>query len=202
VHILGYYIDTYNAKLERFLSRMSDDKTRNTKVNFENALSKGVFNYSWRRVIELNGDQPRISGVHVVKAMALDKYSVPGMGLWEMFNKFFMPVGNAYIETEILSGYDAIDVIKDIGGIPVIAHPKSVEDDALVLDFLNYGAQGLEVFHPIHTQEETEKYLQIAKEKKCLISGGSDWHGKNNGPEVTYFTQTGLEHANYEILSL
>jgi len=98
------------------------------------------------------------------------------------------------------NGYDAIDIINQIGGIPIIAHPKSIENDDIVRDLLRYGAQGLEVFHPVHSIKETQKYKLIAKENKKYVTGGSDWHGKNNGSEITHFAMTGLEHENYEIL--
>ena len=152
-------------------------------------------------MLELNPDQPRISGVHVVKAMDYDKYYIPGMRLWEMFHKIFWPENDNYIQLETLNGYDAIDIIKINGGIPVIAHPKSIKNDRIVLDLINYGAQGIEVYHPIHNNEDNVKYLQIAKDKKLFITGGTDWHGKNNGSEVTQFAMTGLEHQNYEILN-
>jgi len=202
LHVLGYYIDIFDKRLENFIARISEEKTENTRVNFENAVSKGVFNYKWERVLELNAEQPRISGVHVVKAMEADLYTISGMKLWDMFHLHFWVKGQEFIETETTSGYDAIDIIKQIGGIPIIAHPKSIENDDIVLDLLRYGAQGLEIFHPIHSIEETEKYIQIAEENKKYISGGSDWHGKNNGAEVTHFAMAGLEHENYEILKL
>ena len=56
--------------------RVSDEKTENTRINFENAVKQGCFNYEWERVLELNKNQPRISGVHVVKAMQEDKYPI------------------------------------------------------------------------------------------------------------------------------
>jgi predicted metal-dependent phosphoesterase TrpH len=202
LHVLGYYIDIFDKQLENFIARISMEKTENTRVNFENAKSKGVFDYKWERVLELNAEQPRISGVHVVKAMQIDQYTIPNMKLWDMFHLFFWAEGQEFIETETTSGYDAIDIIKQIGGIPIIAHPKSIGNDDIVIDLLRYGAQGLEVFHPVHSIKETEKYKQIAEENKKYITGGTDWHGKNNGAEVTHFGMTGLEHGNYEILKI
>lgn len=146
-----------------------------------------------------NGDS---SGVHVVKAMQIDQYTIPNMSLWEMFYLCFRVEGKEFIETETTNGYNAIDIIKQIGGIPIIAHPKSIGNDDIVLDLLRYGAQGLEVYHPTHSVEDTEKYKQIAQEYSKYISGGSDWHGKNNGSKVTHFAVTGLEHGNYEILKV
>jgi predicted metal-dependent phosphoesterase TrpH len=199
LHMLGYYIDIFDKQLENFMIRSSEEKTENTRVNFENAISKGVFNYKWERVLELNPEQPRISVVHVINAMQKDRYSIPGMELWDIYRLYFWPGSKEFIETETISGYDAIDIIKQAGGIPIIAHPKTISNDDTVLDLLRYGAEGLEVFHPIHAIEEMKKYEQIAIENKKYISGGSDWHGENNG---TNFAMTGLENEDYEILKI
>ncbi len=202
LHILGYYIDIRSEKLKAFLARMAAEKTENTRINFENALANKVFEYPWERVVELNKEQPRLSGVHVVKAMQEDRYAIPGMGLWDMFRQYFLPGDNQYIETETATGYDAIDVIKAIGGVPIIAHPKSIADDEAVVDLLSYGAQGLEVFHPTHTADETQKYMNLANRRNSYITGGSDWHGKNSGAKATHIGVTGLPHADYGILKL
>lgn len=200
LHILGYFINVNDDNLSEYIKIVSKDKTENTRINFENAKSQGCFLYPWERVLEINQNQPRISGVHVVKAMEFDHYSPVDMDLWPMFHKYFWAESSDFIETEKMTAYDAIDVIQKAGGIPVIAHPKSIGDDNIIFDLIKYGIKGLEVFHPIHTQIEIKKYLQIAAEKSLLISGGSDWHGKNNGAEVTSIGMTGLDHDGYEIL--
>ena len=201
-HILGYYIDLYDKRLENFIHYISAEKTASTKANFENACANNVFSYEWERVLELNPECPRISGVNVVKAMQIDGYEVPGMGVWEMFHKYFWPENDNYISRATLTGYDAIDTIKAIGGISVIAHPKALNDDDIVLDLIKHGAKGLEVYHPIHNDEDAKKYIQMAESKNLFVSGGTDWHGKNNGNDVTRFAMKGLSHENYEILKL
>ena len=88
---------------------------------------------------------------------------------------------------------------------PVIAHPNSIGDDNIVLDLIRHGVQGLEVYHPSHTVEDTAKYLQMAEDKKLYVTGGSDWHGKsgNNAYHMgRAFAANGLEHEDYEILVL
>jgi len=202
LHMLGYYIDIHNKSLIEFIKLISVEKTENTRINFENALSKGCFSYSWARVLEINNGQPSISGVHVVKAMELDNYRIAGMSVWDMFHKYFWAESPDFIETETMTGYDAIDIILKSDGLPIIAHPKSIGDDGIISDLIKYGVKGLEVFHPIHRQLEIEKYQQMAINNNLLITGGSDWHGKNNNPNITVIGMTGLEHREYEILNI
>jgi len=202
-HILGYYIDIHAKTLDRFLEDLSADVTESTRLNFEKARADGTFLYEWERVLELNAGQPRIGGSRVVKAMRIDGYEVPGMGLDDMYRKYFLCENTDYIWCSAYTAYDAIDIIKAIGGVPVVAHPKSIGDDDTVLDLIRYGVQGLEVYHPSHSSEDVAKYLQMAADKKLYVTGGSDWHGKsrNNANHLgRAFAATGLANKNYEIL--
>jgi len=195
-HILGYYIDIYDKGIEKFIDDIAVEVTEDTKRNFEKARDKGVFSYEWDRVLELNPGRKRLGGSSVIKAMEIDGYEVPGMGLWEMHHQCFL-----FDRRDFYDGYDAVDIIKSAGGIPIIAHPKSIGDDDIVLDLIRYGARGLEVYHPMHSQEDTDRYLQMAKDKKLYITGGSDWHGKNS-IAGRVFGLTGLADENYELLKL
>jgi len=200
LHILGYYIDTRSKELANYIQKVSEEKTENTRINFENALNKGCFKYEWERVLTLHPHQPRISGVHVVYSMQKDNYVIDGMGLWDMFHKYFWAESPDFIPTETATAYDAVDIIRKTGGIAVIAHPKSIGNDMTVNDLIRYGVQGLEVFHPIQTKEESIKYQQLAETNNILITGGTDWHGRNNGTEITHFGMCGLESNDYPIL--
>jgi predicted metal-dependent phosphoesterase TrpH len=202
VHVLGYYIDVDSGGLARFIREVSADKTENTRVNFETALSDGCFSYPWERVVELNPGQARLSGVHVVKAMELDGYEVPGMTMRQMFWKYFRPEGDRFTETEKATAQDAIEIIRTAGGVPVIAHPKIVHDDGIVLEMIRSGAQGIEAYYSLHTREETQKYLQMAQEYDLFVTGGSDWHGKNSDPAITHMGMAGLPHGDFEILKM
>ena len=199
LHMLGYYIDVHSSALNRFIEQISADKTENTRINFENIRGMGLIDYAWERVLQLHPDQPRLSGVHVAAAMEKDGVQVKGMTLREMFHTYFMPTGAGFIESEKMTAIDAIRIIREAGGIPVIAHPKSIGNDDVVLDLIHSGVEGLEIFHPSHTPEESQKYQAMAKAHRLLVTGGSDWHGKNSSPGTTHIGCVGLPHDGYEI---
>ncbi len=67
-----------------------------------------------------------------------------------------------------------------MGGMPVLAHPKLVKDDALVEDICRRGIVGLEVFYPQHNEEDFKRYMEMAKRYQLLPVGGSDFHGYPN----------------------
>ena len=75
------------------------------------------------------------------------------------------------------------------GGIPVLAHPKTLKlDDKellyLLKDMINCGLKGIEVYHSSHTLEEMNKYLKLSHDLNLLISGGTDYHGSTVKPDI------------------
>jgi len=201
IHILGYYINIYDERLSSFINQMSDEVTRSNKANFEYAHSCKAFDYSWERVLELNPGQSRISGSNIIKAMKIDNYHPHNMSLRDMYFKYFLYTSaEKYISFSTLNEYDAVDVIKAIGGIPVIAHPKEIEDDGIVMKLVQHGAMGLEIFHPSHSKGDVVKYKQIAEANNLYITGGTDWHGENNRFN-TSFGMYGLENSMYAFLT-
>lgn len=205
LHILGYDIDIHSKDLECMMQSMSAEITKSTRLNFEKAYRNSIISYSWERVVELNPDESRLGGSRVIKAMSMDGYKLPGMELAELYQKYFLCTNPSYIWHTTHTAYDVINTIKAAGGIPVIAHPKSVGGDSTVLDLIRYGVQGLEVYHPSHSYLETAKYLQMATENKLYVTGGSDWHGvSDNNPSHMGrpFAGTGLEHGDYGILKV
>jgi 3',5'-nucleoside bisphosphate phosphatase len=201
LHMLGYYIDVHSNALALFIEQISADKTENTRINFENIRNIGLVDYDWNRVLQLHPDQPRISGVHVVAAMEHDGAEAKGLTLRDLFHTYFLPTGSGFIESEKMTAYDAIRIIKEAGGIPVIAHPKSIGNDGVVMDLIRAGVEGLEIYHPSHTPEESEKYESMAKAHKLLMTGGSDWHGGNNAPGVKHMGCVGLPNDRYAIFN-
>lgn len=202
VHVLGYHLNIDHPALRQYIEESSADKTENTRINFENARQKCALSYSWERVLELYPGQIRLSGLHAVRAMETDGYRVPGMGYRDFFVKYFLAFSDDFIDTEKKTPYDSIDIIKAAGGIPILAHPKLIGSDEQVMEFIGYGAQGLEAYHPIHSNNEMEKYLEIAADKALYVTGGTDWHGRNNSPHITHFGMRGLDHWDYAILQV
>ncbi len=74
-----------------------------------------------------------------------------------------------------------INIIRDAGGIPLLAHPgaslpsDNIEDS---LDlFYDQGIEGVECYAQYHDEKLTELCLRWCKRKGLLITGGSDYHG-------------------------
>src|SRR5690606_7141364 len=82
----------------------------------------------------------------------------------------------AYVDRRHLSPAQSIRAIREAKGIAVWAHPGITNADWLLTELMEYGLQGIEVFHPEHDIGSQQKYLHMARENRLVVTGGSDFH--------------------------
>ena len=74
-------------------------------------------------------------------------------------------------------------VVHDNGGKIFLAHLYGYKASVDVNNLLNLAVEksfdGIEVYHPKHTQEQIEFLENFCKDNNLLMSGGSDFHGKD-----------------------
>ena len=204
IHILGYCIDTDNKELNHYLEDNCADITYNTRVNFENAAIREGFchKYGWEQVLDPFPNLHRISGMHVIMSMQINKFNLKDIEPWDLYKKYFKPDSHHFLPPAEKSAKEAIDIIKKAGGVPIVAHPKLICDDTTVMALLDDGALGLEVFHPSHGDEDIKKYRRIVNEKRLLLTGGSDWHGENNPYGSRPLGTCGMPDQNFAVFTV
>ncbi|MHB9094952.1 MAG: PHP domain-containing protein [Eubacteriales bacterium] len=76
-----------------------------------------------------------------------------------------------------------INGIHEAGGKAFLAHPYiyTVDDPGRLVEEVIASTEldGVEVFYSLHSQDNIDNLLDITSNKKLLVSGGSDYHGKN-----------------------
>jgi predicted metal-dependent phosphoesterase TrpH len=83
----------------------------------------------------------------------------------------------AYVKKYELTPEEAIALVRDLGGLPVFAHPGVSRLDERLGEFKEAGLAGLEVWHPKHKEADVAHYLKLARKRGLVPSGGSDYHG-------------------------
>ena len=71
-------------------------------------------------------------------------------------------------------------MIKSAGGVPVIAHAGVNFRDCpeRVIELIDDGAEGIEIYNTYHTPEQSRYLRSIAEDFKLVMTCGSDFHGK------------------------
>lgn len=86
-----------------------------------------------------------------------------------------------------MDALETIRFIKSIGAVAVLAHPFLNLDEQGLREFLPKaavcGLDGMEVYYPKFSAEQTALACELADEFGLLRSGGSDFHGTNK-PDI------------------
>lgn len=185
IHILGYYIDPENPQLTEAIKDIREKREeRNRKLL--TALAEEGYPLSMEDLVTRKG-QTFIGKPIFARAMVRKGYiDEPQQAFDEIFSR---PALKA-IKKKKLSMEEAVWVIRQAGGIPVLAHPMLVEKigergsaefyknlDRIVRELRKEGLKGLECFYPDHTEEETMKMIDLAEKYHLHITTGSDYHG-------------------------
>ena len=168
--------------LRRKLKELREGRERRAKEMFRKLKELGI-ELSWERVLEL-ADGGSIGRPHVARAM-MEKGYISSME--EAFAKYIGRSGPAYVEREKLSPEEAAEIIRRAKGIPFIAHPAELGEDLLeeLIDNLKRGGiLGMEVYYNGYPPDTIERLRRIAERKGLPISGGSDFHGFDEGPKL------------------
>ena len=107
----------------------------------------------------------------------------------EAFEKYLGHGGLAYTSRFVYGVKDAISLIKNAGGVAVLAHPfqldKSVDNLPHELQQLrDLGLDGIEVYYPTHSRKFRKRLISLAEKYSLLMTGGSDYHGQVLGSEL------------------
>lgn len=179
-HILGYHFDPEYPAMKEYLEGMSYRETEQTRTLFNRGVSLGhIKGIEWEEVLEYNKGITWLCNEHLFRAMLAKGLITPDKKTWyfnELFGVHRYEVPPAY---PFKQEHEIIKLIKDAGGIALIAHPHEqlVHMDALI----EMGIEGLEIYHHIMTEEEREAGLKLAYERGLFIAGGSDHSGYCSG---------------------
>lgn len=182
MHILGYGIDPANTALQRWLIPIQEGRERRNAVILQKLQNLGV-DITTEEVMELSrcGQTGR---PHIARLL-VDK------GVVESFDAAFRQyLGRNRPAWESRFSYSAaetIAMIRQAGGIAVLAHPGQIDptmsiQPALIRELARRDLDGLELYYPTHTRRMKKQLKTLAAELGLLVTGGSDFHCTTRPP--------------------
>lgn len=127
----------------------------------------------------------------------------------DAFDRYLGRGAAAYVDKRRLTPAEAFRLIREAGGVSVLAHPGLVEREfpgrlpALVHHLIPLGLDGIEAHYSSHTVEQTTTYLDLNRRLNLLTTGGSDFHqpGDLSGPQLgTGFGTLRVPYSCFEAL--
>lgn len=173
LHVLGYLLSGEEGPFAELLQARQNNRRRRAHEMVEKLRALGV--PVDMEAVERFAGGGVIGRPHVGRAL-VEAGHVAHLG--EAFDKYIDRHGPAYVKRdETFTAVDAIKVILAAGGVPVLAHPGRLADEAYIGPLIEAGLQGIECYYPDHTPEQTARYIALAKAHDLIVTGGSDFHG-------------------------
>lgn len=189
VHIIGLFIDIHDKGLTEFLSRAQKHRLEQKKATVRRLRELG-YNITFEEANELA--EGEIGRPHLARVL-MKKYPDEFPTMDVIFKNLLGTGKKGYVVREAKTKMQtAINVIKNAGGIPILAHPAvydNIDIDFMIRKFAELGGQGMETYYPYNKfklhkgisqyelQNLFKKYKKICKELRLLESGGTDFHG-------------------------
>lgn len=187
MHVLGYNIDGNNEELNKACKDIKVRKNlRNLEVIQQLREKFGIIITKDETLELLRMSERKFVGQTTIAKLLVTKGIIPDVKYY--FQNFFpsiKPKTNATIDLN-----KAVEIIHNAGGLAVLAHPITVEQDyginieSVFEIFRNAGIDGIEVFNSKHTLSDIKRYYALARKENLLISGGSDYHGEIVKPNI------------------
>jgi predicted metal-dependent phosphoesterase TrpH len=199
MHIVGLFVDYHNGRLDERLAVLKQARIdRNPQIIKKlNDLGLAI---TMARVEEISGGG-QVGRPHIARALLEAGYV---SSIQEAFDKFLAFQRPGYVSKFRFPPNEALAMIREAKGIPVLAHPFTLNLAAiplknLIIELKAQGLAGLEVFYSEHTAEQEALYRKLAQELDLLVSGGSDYHGQNK-PEITLGSMASQKNLTYELV--
>lgn len=215
IHLLGYGIDMEEPELQQALVGIRHAReTRNLLIM--EALARMGYPVSLEDLEEVPG-RDYIGKPVFARAMVKLGYIQQPLDAFQD-GRLLRSEEIRKIQKEKISVQRAIHLVRNAGGIPVLAHPLkigwlgSAKDvslperleklEGLLKLLISYGLQGIECYYSKHSGEETEALVALAKRMGLLISAGSDYHGPGFQPPLPGLGHCSEESITKQLLSL
>ena len=172
VHVLGFLFDLAHPGLRQHLAEQQARRVRRVYEMVRRLQAAGLA-LTAEEVLRIAGEGT-VGRPHVARALLNRGYIST---LAEAFDKYLGPDGPGFVPGSPLPPAQVIRVIREAGGIPVLAHPVYLKRDDLIEAFARDGLAGLEVYHSGHAPDLVRRYAALADRLGLLKTGGSDYHG-------------------------
>jgi len=190
IHLLGYFIDPTAPNLIEMVDKVKQGRVEQ-KIEQIKILQSFGFDIPVEAVLERANGVP---GRPHIAAVLMERNPGRFKTMGQVFDEYLGSGKKAHIKRPFaLTVGQAIDVVKEAGGLPVFAHPGAYDTGlnpiAAVRNAAAEGLEGVEVFYPYDKghrpgYEAHSSWIgrieNLARELDLLQSGGTDFHGRES----------------------
>lgn len=175
-HLLAYGFDPGTPELTTALARVRDSRHGRAREMVTRLAAD--FDIDWHSIIE-GGEDRTLGRPHIADALVgAGYYADRGAA----FDDVLHPRSPYYVPTYAIETEDAIRMVLQAGGVPVLAHPAAARQsravDLSALErFVAAGLWGIELDHPENREDWLPPLASFAESHGLHVTGASDYHG-------------------------
>lgn len=206
LHILALFLNPKNYQAVEDRTSTYDKEKTKSNITLINNLQNAGYDITFDEVQKLLPNKA-FNRAHVAKVLLKKGYI---NSIEESFKTLLHKSNGLYIPPKLLDTCETIGFIKNLGAIPVLAHPlrnMSCEElDKFLPDAIDAGLVGMEIMHSKYSPNMFEGAKELQEKYNILPSGGSDFHGTtkpnillgrgiNNNLKIPYDFYENLKHG-------
>lgn len=176
-HVLCYGANVESAEMKAFLDSMAQERTGRAEAIMKLLFKEGIHISEQRRQALLA--QPCVGRAHIARELiAMGAVNT----MQQAFDRYLADGKPAYVARTHLPTAQAVEKLKAMHVLPVLAHPMRMGVSptslhALIRSYCSWGLAGVEAYHPSANARAARMLDGIARQENLLVTGGSDYHG-------------------------
>src|SRR6185503_2244712 len=180
VHLLGYFLRADGLGDFRTWIRDLQASRRERNVRLVARLRELGLNITMEEAEARGGG---MTGRPHFARLLVEKGYVSNMQ--QAFDEYLDESAKGYVTRREPQFAEAVEHIRDAGGIASLAHPVRLPEDlgSILAELRAAGLDAIEAYHSDHSSSQTALYLELASQHELLVTGGSDFHGAAK-PEI------------------
>lgn len=177
IHLLGYLFDHLDPVFLSSIARIQNARDERNLRIIDKIQALGID--LTLSEVQQRSKVGQVGRPHIAQVL-MDKGVVRSIN--DAFIRLLKKGAVAYSPRKLLMTVDAISLIRNAGGIAVLAHPGLIDRSLSVLpelldELVPAGLGGIEVYYPVHSSKNQKQLRMLADRYDLAVTGGSDYHG-------------------------
>ena len=172
IHLLAYCFDPENEDLLHMLKCQRKARLKRMQLILHQLSKKGIQVDIDEVIAQARGKN--VGRPHLASVMIKKNYV---SSVSEAFIRYLSTEKLGDIPVDYIEVPECVEIVCSAGGITSLAHPVVIGSQDIIEKLLALNIDGIECIHPSHNFDKQKTFIELAKMKNLLITGGSDFHG-------------------------